>query len=1099
MELMKKILLVLVCILALNYNSCTFGIEISEEDNWNSVSGQSDNTVDSGDYSYIDSNGLFIVEYRGNEETVYIPSELDGKTVVGIYSESFAMCTDTKKIVIPETVETIFDDAFINCRCLEEIEVVEGNEMYASEDGILYSNDYYYLVKVPEGKEGAVTVLDETYYICDYAFLNCTKVTSVHIPASVIGTDGNGDYGVGIGAFCGTSSLETITVDSKSKSYVVYDGVLYKLKNNTTTKEVLIKCPDTRTNCVYIPSSVTEITDYAFWGCEDLVGPINLPSKLVKIGEKAFFNCKSLDGTINIPDTTTSIGTCAFYTCESLEELTIGNGITEIPQDAFGYCSSLKELTIPNSVTDIRERAFFYCTGIESLTLGNSLVNIEDWAFDYLESVKGNLVIPDSVEKIGVAAFMNLKSIDGYIILGENVSEIGESAFYDSEDAKGIIFKGDLPTITESSFLKPDIPYYYLEGKADFAESVLNQKDLRIYNEKPIVEFIVNDEVYETVALSSYAMQVSPIDSPVVDNYNFIGWYYDSNYTREYNFTDDIMANTKIYANLELKNEIVFEKEETTIEVGNQETINYTYEFVDGATADDIVWTSSDDSIATVDELGVVTAISKGEATITATYDNAIDTIKVIVWQDENKLEITQDSLTIEKGEEYELTYNYHFIDDSATAENILWESSNSEILSVENGKLVALTEGFVTITASYSDVQDSIEVIVLKNNELDIKTEATILKAKRSLDLEYDYYFNDGATAEDILWESSNTNVAKVVSGKVTALLEGEVTITATYNNVSDSITLNVVPEDKFNFNTENIKIENTIVEYNLDYTWYSYDKTEQDIIWSSSNTEIATVENGVVTIKSCGETSISAICGDAADAVILKVVKPNSINFVNESEMVRYEKDAQVDLEMEYYFNDGATYDNIIFESDNSEVIKVVDNKLIQVGVGTANITAKYDNVSDTITVDVALQDYIEFKKFGYILNQSEEMTLSYEYYIYKATEQITFTSSDESVVKVDEFGNIITLNEGEAIITASYGDTTAQIVIVVEDEDYKRGDINQDGLVDSADAAIALNMFKYDSGTNIEKILGDVNEDMLIDSADAALILNIFKYNL
>ena len=57
---------------------------------------------------------------------------------------------------------------------------------------------------------------------------------------------------------------------------------------------------------------------------------------------------------------------------------------------------------------------------------------------------------------------------------------------------------------------------------------------------------------------------------------------------------------------------------------------------------------------------------------------------------------------------------------------------------------------------------------------------------------------------------------------------------------------------------------------------------------------------------------------------------------------------------------------------------------------------------------------------------------------------------------------------------------------------------GQINLDGLVDSADAAIALNLYKYNSGTNIEKILGDLNEDKLIDSADAALILNIFKYN-
>ena len=1099
MELMKKILLVLICIVSLNYNSLIYGIEINEQNYGSSISGHVDNTIECGDYSYIDSAGAYIVEYRGNEETLYLPTELDGKKVVGIYSECFALCTNTKKIVIPNTIETIFDDAFINCSCLEEIEVLEGNEYYASKDGMLYSTDYYYLVKVPEGKKGAVTILNSTYYICDFAFLNCTKVTSVHIPASLVGTDGNGDYGVGIGAFWGTESLETITVDSKSRSYVVYDGVLYKLKNNTTTKEVLIKCPDTRTNCVYIPPTVTEIADYAFCGCENLVGPINLPSNLIKIGERAFCNCKSLDGAINLPDTTTSLGSCAFYTCESLEELNIGNGIKDIPTDCFAYCTSLKKLTIPNSVTDIRERAFFYCTGVESLTLGNNVASIESWAFDYFKSLKGDLIIPDSVRKIGTAAFMNLNNIDGYIIIGENVNEVGTSAFYHAENSKGVIFKGELPTITKSTFLKPDIPYYYLEGKGKFAESILSQKDLRIYNEKPVVDFIVNDEIYETVNLDSYAMQVEPIEEPVVDNYNFIGWYYDTNYTQEYSFEDDIMANTSLYAKLELKNEIIFEKEETTIEVGQQEKVNYTYELVDGVTIEDIIWESTDDNIATVDEYGNITAISKGEVTITATYDNAQDSIKVIVWQDENKLEILQDTLTIEKGQEFELEYEYHFVDELATQDDILWESSNSEILSVEHGKITTLTEGFVTITATYENVQDSIEVIILKNNVLVINTEDCTLKTNKILDLDFEYYFNDNATEEDIVWQSSNTNVAKVENGKVTTLLEGEVTITATYKNVSDSVIINVVSQDKFEFNAEKIKLNNTITEYVLEYSWYSYDKTEQEIVWESSNNEVATVENGIITLKECGETIITATCGDVVDTIIVKIVRPNSINFVNDNEMVRFEKDAQVELELDYYFNDDATYSNITFESDNEEVIKVLDNKLIQVGIGTANITARYGDVNDTIMVDVVPQDYIEFKTFGHVLKQGEELALSYDYYIYRAIEQITFESSDENVAKVDEYGNIITLNEGEAIITASYGDITAQIAVVVKDKEYKLGDINLDGLVDSADAAIALNLYKYNSGTNIEKILGDLNEDKLIDSADAALILNIFKYNL
>ena len=1090
MKLMKKILLVLVCIITLNYNYCVFGADINDEDNWDVGVALEDTTIASGDYSYIeDSSGLYLVGYTGNEETVYLPSELDGKTVVGIYTETFATCTNTKKIVIPETIEMIYEDSFINCRSLKEIEVAEGNDIYASNDGILYSKDYYYLVRAPEGKEGAVTVLDGTYYICDYAFFDCEKITSVHVPASVVGTDSNGDYGVGTGAFYGTKNLESITVDSKSKSYTVYDGVLYKLKNNTNTKEVLVKCPDTRTNCVTIPSTITEITDYAFYGCENLVGPINLPSNLKIIGESAFFNCKLLDGAINIPDTTTSIGKKAFYACESLEEITIGNGITEILDDSFGYCSSIKELTIPNTVTTIGERAFFYCTSIETLTLGTGLKNIGNWAFDYLKSLKGDLIIPDSVETIGIAAFMNATSIDGYIIIGKNVNQIDASAFYDSELAR------EIPAITESSFLKPDIPYYYLEGKVGFDTSVLAQKDLRIYNEKPVVEFIVDGQPYKEVTLDSYAMQVTSFANPIVDGYTFEGWYYDTSFTREYNFTDDVMANTKVYAMMKIINEITFEEEEITLEVGTEDSIKYTYILEDGITEQDIEWTSSNPDIATVDENGNIAALSKGEVTITATYKEASDSLKLIVWKDENKLEIAQDTLTLEIGEEYLVSCDYHFLDE-ATSENIIWESSDNEILSVENGKLVALKEGSATVTAAYADVSDTIVVVVLKNNSLDIKTEDTILKGKRSLDIEYEYYFNDEATSEDIVWTSSNANVAKVVNGKVTAALEGDAIITAVYKNVSDSVTITVVPEDSFEFNDETLKIENTITEYTLQYSWYSYDKTEQDIIWQSSNEEVATVENGVITINSCGETSITAICGDAADAILVKVVNPNTLNFANDSQLVRLEKDSEIIPEIEYYFNDNATYEDIIFESDNEEVIKIVDNKLIQVGVGVASITAKYGDVSDNISIEIILNDYIEFEKFGYLLSQGTEMTLPYEYYIYNQEENIIFTSSDENIVKVDEFGNVITLNEGEATITASYNEIEAKVIIVVKDN-CRKGDLNLDGLVNSADAAIALKLYKYNNWTDKQRVLGDLNEDELINSADAAAILKIYKY--
>ena len=69
----------------------------------------------------------------------------------------------------------------------------------------------------------------------------------------------------------------------------------------------------------------------------------------------------------------------------------------------------------------------------------------------------------------------------------------------------------------------------------------------------------------------------------------------------------------------------------------------------------------------------------------------------------------------------------------------------------------------------------------------------------------------------------------------------------------------------------------------------------------------------------------------------------------------------------------------------------------------------------------------------------------------------------------------------------------------VLDIKNPIIKKGDLNQDGLVDSADAAIALNLYKYNNATEDDLVMGDMDENGMIDSADAAMILNVFKYNL
>lgn len=1099
MRLLNKVLITFVYFFVLNLfmfsvNAQTYdggfgnsGVEVlpdGEDDNYGNQTPSQ--TFTSGDYVYVkDTSGLYLVEYHGNEDTVYVPSKLDGINVVGIYTETFAFSPDVRKVVIPEGIISIYDDAFHGCRKLEEIEVSSNNQIYASEDGILYSKDYKYLVVCPPGKKGVVDVNENTIYVCDYSFFTCANVTDINIPESV--------EDLGLGCFYETDSLESINISPYNKYYVEEDGVVYN-----KAKTTLVKCVDTKDTSVTIPNTVVNIAKFAFYECNELKGPLKLPDNLKFIGEYAFFNCGQLDTDLEFPDTLETIEQRAFYGCKSLRSIKLNEGLDTIPNFCFAYCESLQEIAIPDSVKTIDENAFFYCINVKSLDLGEGVQTISNWAFDYLFSLKGDLIIPDSVLSIGDAAFFNCNSLDGYIIIGDNVKRVGESAFYRAENVKGIIFKGDLPYITENSFLRPNVKYYYLNGKSGFEEA-LEGKDVSAYNPKPIVNYIIDDEVYKSVILDSYGSSVPEFEELQKDGYEFEGWYYDRSFNEKYDFSDIIMKDTNLYAKYTSRNTILFSKDETIIEKGKSEQIEFTYDLEEGLTQDDIVWKSSDDGVVTVDDNGKITAIDKGEALVTATCKNFTATIKVIVWKDENKINIENETLSLVIDDTYKLNYDYHLL-NGATKDEIFWESSNKDVVVVDNdGNITAISDGVATVTASYEDASDSIEITVLKKNSLDIQATELVLQVGKTLDITYGYYFNDGATSEDIIWTSSNTNVARVENGRVIAKLDGETTIIAKYKDVSASVEVHVVKPDEIEFKDEILELDLNQSGYELSYDWYSYDTTQEEFVWLSSNEEVATVDDGILNIKAVGETIITVKCGQASDTIILRTVLPDVLEFYSDYELIRFKENKEINLDINYYFKDGSNLDSIEYISSNPSVIKVENNKLIQVGKGQTIITAKHKELEDTINIEIIDEDHISFEDVGYILNVNDEMNLSYDYYIYGVENpNIEFHSSDNSIVNVDENGHIIALANGQATITASYGDISSDIQIFVGSDSYLIGDVNQDKAINSIDASMVIDIYKNNTGDALLRILADVNGDGAINALDSSLIIDIYKKN-
>lgn len=136
-----------------------------------------------------------------------------------------------------------------------------------------------------------------------------------------------------------------------TETTVIPEGWLYRLSD-------IIK--------IILPPNITEIGQYAFYGCENLIS-VKIFDGLKKINDSTFTDCTNLS-EFNIPSTVESIGTQAFYYCEKLTKITIPSDVETIGVDAFYGCSSLSEVIIGKGVKNIGHNAFSCNSSLTSLT-----------------------------------------------------------------------------------------------------------------------------------------------------------------------------------------------------------------------------------------------------------------------------------------------------------------------------------------------------------------------------------------------------------------------------------------------------------------------------------------------------------------------------------------------------------------------------------------------------------------------------------------------------------------------------------------------------------------------------------------------------------
>lgn len=188
-------------------------------------------------------------------------------SVSEIIQEAFYNCRHLKTLVLPLRLKSVNGHHFSNCDSLYSISVDEKNPYLCSDGSALYNKDKSELVFVYHTVR-KMSIPSSVTKIGDYAFYNCTNLTSIELPSGVTEI---GDY-----AFYNCTNLSSLTLPSgvKEIGFSAFQGC----KSLTS---------------VTIPSGVKYISSFTFYGCESLRF-INLPSDLKYIGEEAFEGCTGL-------------------------------------------------------------------------------------------------------------------------------------------------------------------------------------------------------------------------------------------------------------------------------------------------------------------------------------------------------------------------------------------------------------------------------------------------------------------------------------------------------------------------------------------------------------------------------------------------------------------------------------------------------------------------------------------------------------------------------------------------------------------------------------------------------------------------------------
>lgn len=701
----------------------------------------------------------------------------------------------------------------------------------------------------------------------------------------------------------------------------------------------------------------------------------------------------------------------AYYTSNaSPKVLILREGVSKI--DKFYQSNgrtkeNLLAVLLPQTIDSIGDNAFKGVTNLSYINLPNSIHTIGKSAFAETSLAPDTLGLPTSLKVYYTSSFPIINN--QVIILGNDVERFNNSDWTLTKNT------------TATYIINREVPPIFVKGAKDnwYQPSYSDGKELS------------GCTLY--VPKNGYSMYTDP-------EYNSVGgsggtW---SGWSNPYSHAKVKTIHVPVI-NISLNHS------SCNLNVGN--TTNLTVD-VQPKDADnkDIVWQSNNPVVASVNNDGLVSALSCGNAIITAYSKENVSikaTCEVAVHQPLQSISLTPTNIRLKAGETFDgflISYN----PTTANNKQVMWQSSNPSIATVDsNGKITAITGGEVKITVTSEENQaikaECIVSVIQPVTGISINKSAIEL-----IEEEFEQLIAtitpDNASDKKINWTSSDVGVAMVSpDGTVYAIKPGQATIMATTVDggfvalckikvkakevIATSI--QITPTSRTIAIGETIQLNALLEPENV---------TNANLSWTSSNPNIATVDsNGLVKAISEGTTQIIATTTDGSNlsaiceiSVEKQFIKITQIQISPSSERIPIGKSVKLNA---IITPSDATSPNVLWSSTNTSVATVSQDGYVEaISEGDAIIIASTQdgsNLSATCNISV-YNDIILISKI--ILNpvniegdENESAKINAVIIPENATnKQLRWYSSNDDVAVVND-GVVKLVKKGTAIISA------------------------------------------------------------------------------